>query len=97
MEVHIDDKIYVVKWQHSQYNSTHRVSNGTTQCSIDDIKNTMPVHDATGICICALGDNYDKNKGRKISMQRALEELDLSRSHRQIFWDAYYEMRNNKW
>lgn len=40
-------------------------------------------------------DQYNKNVGRKISMQKALK--DFSYNDQTAFWSAYKEMRNGKY
>lgn len=49
---------------------------------------------SSGHARCSLKDQFDRNKGRKIAMMRALQ--DLPKEDRKPFWDAYFATRGGK-
>lgn len=48
-----------------------------------------------GIAKLHPGDNFERNKGRKIALQRAIAPFPPEK--RKLFWEAYFRMRNGKW
>jgi len=46
---------------------------------------------------CSILDNPCKNKGRKLSLSRALHETTLTKEERRTIWYEYYRMRGGKW
>jgi len=42
-------------------------------------------------------DKRDKNKARKISLEKAMNTLGIGKKERTEIWNQYYKMRNNKW
>lgn len=97
MFVKLGDVEYKVTWRYSVEDL-----NPVTECFINavgpdgkvDIDNDF----AYGVAYCSLFDNFDKNKGRKISLGRALKMVFLDRqAERLVFWQAYQKMRNGKW
>lgn len=61
-----------------------------TTCKILD-KTTNTVI-AKGVASCFPGDNFEYNRGRKLALKRALENVDFTRGERKIVWDAYLTM-----
>jgi hypothetical protein len=57
-----------------------------TTCEIDPL--------AGGVAHCSPKDQFDRNKGRKIAMMRALQAVP--KADRQPFWDAYFSTRHGK-
>lgn len=45
---------------------------------------------AKGVAFCHSLDNFDKEKGRKISLARALTKAGYPKSSRIQVWDAYF-------
>jgi hypothetical protein len=41
-------------------------------------------------------DQYCKERGRKLSLARAMNELGLDRSERLLFWRAYFEKQGRE-
>lgn len=71
-----------------------------TICEIYQIdENKTRVVIGVGVAKCSYPDKFDKNKGRKISLQRAINTTTIipSPNDRKKFWEAYYKMRNSKW
>lgn len=52
---------------------------------------------ATGVAIQSPLDRECKGCGRKLSLERAIKELNISKTERAIFWLAFKAMRNGKW
>lgn len=42
------------------------------------------------LAACLQGDQFNKEKGRKIALKRAMDEAKLDRSERTAIWDAYF-------
>lgn len=60
-----------------------------TECAICGEDPDKPL--ALGRAICAKGDNFCKNTGRKIALSRAIKDYD--KPTRKKIWDAYFEAR----
>jgi len=80
----------VVTWKYGNRNngsiSVHTI------CEINTINKERI---SRGMAQCSPKDNFCKNRGRKISLQRAL--LSFNVEQRLHFWEAYLKMRNGKW
>jgi hypothetical protein len=52
-----------------------------------------------GIAWCSPNDTYDKNVGRKVSLNRALHAagFELDYGERSLVWNSYRQMRGGKW
>ena len=98
MKIIHDGKKYLVKWDHIHGNEINLVSSGLSEiaqaatvctiyeCSDQDpkkFKELVRAHAA-----CSLKDRFNKEKGRKVSMARALTPWD--RSFRTVVWKAYF-------
>jgi len=89
MKVAFDNNQYKVSWQHNS-------GELFTRCKIYNNDLFQPL--ALGTAYCSEHDNFDRNKGRKLSLSRALDELfGQDRETRKLFWNEYYKMRNGKW
>jgi hypothetical protein len=79
---------YIVKWQHIRNDA--KLGNMTV-CSIfagdPDSINQYVLHKGEALCIS--GDQYSKDTGRKISMNRAIKAFP--KDVRAAFWAAYEE------
>jgi len=71
-------------------NQDHR----TIICYISDTENRLPV--AEGRSLCSPKDTFNKNKGRKIALGRALKMFGINVEKRKIFWNKYFETRHGK-
>lgn len=40
---------------------------------------------------CSSKDQFDKAKGRKVSLTRLLEKLAISKEQRKVVWDVYHQ------
>ena len=95
MIVKIEDKEYIIKWEHRSPNFLVDfpgvfLNNGSTWCRI--FKGTRQM--AYSVTQCGLNDQYCKNEGRKISLERALKKTEFNKVERRRFWEAYGKMRN---
>ena len=55
---------------------------------------------STGSANLNIKDNFNRNIGRKISLNRALQKAfpgETNKEIRKAFWDAYYKARGEKW
>lgn len=48
-----------------------------------------------GSTVLAFGDQYDKNRGRKLSLARALKNAGFNRDERTEFWMNYFSTQNH--
>ena len=74
-------KDYIIRWHHLPQ----------SRVSVCQISNTTRLL-KEGIAYCAPTDSFDKNKGRRVSLARALKALNLPKEVRMEFWEAYREM-----
>jgi hypothetical protein len=106
MKVQICNDVYFVEWRH--YNSVVRdkwkkFNNQTfasTECFITQNeklnKNKFVSIFAQGQAVLSKYDTYDKNKGRKVSLAKALKLSGFDKAHKYLIWKAYFEMRGEK-
>ena len=68
----------------------HNMLTRTTSCHhITDVMDSK-----TNIAIgarakCSIGDQFCREKGRKLSLRRLLKTLDIPREERALIWEAY--------
>lgn len=68
---------------------------GSTTCFIcDEYKDNIIVHADS---IQSKYDQFNRKIGRKISLNRAIVEADLSKETRALIWEAYFKMQGDKW
>ena len=78
------DSRYPADWTLAQ---NHRA----TVCDIVSLENGVINEKlASGIARCNPLDNFNKEKGRKDSLTKALSQLTTSKSLRKTFWIAYH-------
>jgi|WetSurSiteA1Bulk_404760.scaffolds.fasta_scaffold167527_2 hypothetical protein len=107
MIVNLGSKKYHITWHHL-FDEAHQP--GYTECIISEIKadgKHEPFVQANARCSAV--DQYNKNTGRKLSLQRALltrvpneqnpaEWLPVFvREDRLSIWNEYFKMRGNKY
>lgn len=80
----------IVGWQYNDKITKCTIRIATEKGSKED-----GVIVASDVALCNDSDNFCKNKGRKISMNRALRAFPVE--ERKKFWKAYFEMRGEKW
>jgi len=83
VQIKLSGTSYFVNW-------SYNTNNGKRQCICTIKKGTSnkestPI--STGNTTCSVKDQFSKNKGRKISMSRALAMFN--RSEREQFWNEY--------
>jgi len=83
MTVAIDGVMYRVKWDHRQ------AFRGETTCVIEVSENDAHVLHAVGEAHLHPNDNYSRNRGRRVSLSRAL--AGFAKRERAAFWSAYRE------
>ena len=93
MKVQIKDKTYFVDWFHHNVNGQRTVSQPfkSTDCFIRSNPGTPFLY--KGQAVVSVKDNYNRNKGRKISLQKALKFSSFTKEERGDFWLAYFMMR----
>lgn len=91
----IDDTKFHITWRHLKDLDMHP---GQTECiisTIDEKGDRHPIAEADAFC--SVLDNYSKNKGRKISLTRALKKTNMSVEARRLVWNMYAQMRGGKY
>jgi hypothetical protein len=48
--------------------------------------------DEFGVALCSLKDNFSRDKGRKLSLLRAIQRIGVPKKERKPIWDAYRDM-----
>jgi hypothetical protein len=76
--------IYKVKWCYPTNDKEKTV------CFIDN--DDLPFFNGYGQCFCSKKDMFDRNKARKLSLLRALQDAGMSKEERIPFWEAYRTM-----
>lgn len=103
MIVNLNNKVYLVQFTHinEQKQKVSKLSSDTkgeyrplirhTECKIlTPIEDTeMPGFISIGYAKCHPNDNFDKERGRQISLSKALEDAEFSKEERKVFWDIY--------
>lgn len=64
---------------------------GVTTCSVFMIDGSEPL-EYLGQAYCSVKDEYNKEKGRKISLTKAVE--NLPKETRKIIWEGYFSRKN---
>lgn len=101
-----------VQFQHRQAPSLHKMDNPTTSSlktvyglpyDLRGVTDCIIVYNnidgdsvATGRAFCSMQDNFNKAKGRRISLTRALEQLGVSKEIRAIVWTEYLKIKENR-
>jgi hypothetical protein len=108
MKVQLGSKTYSICWHHVRDNEV----NQATECTIAEVIDGKRAEEliATGTAHCSFLDCYDKNTGRKISLERALlnhipDPINpaapwiplFSKEDRVLVWETYFKMRGGKW
>ena len=99
MYVTVGEEEYKLVFDHRNYSLSPKDAeeiglNGTTECRIIHVATGREVGE--GAAYCVLGDQYDKEKGRKYALSRALgidEYCDgakfLTKDQRREIWNQY--------
>lgn len=103
MKITLGTKQYIVSW----YYIREEGLTPTTVCTISEIlpNNTLG-QVAEGSVGCYFKDNFSKNAGRKLSLERALlQKVPGEQNWEHLFakdvrtqvWTEYFKMRGDKW
>lgn len=88
IHINIGDEPAKVYFQHVR--GVYKNSASYTHCIIQTTN-----HLWNGQSRCAQCENFDKNKGRKLALARALSFVD--RPNRKPVWDAYFAKRGGRY
>lgn len=92
---HVESNNYTVKFtfRHTKLDNlmeiNHRFIHAVTQCDL-----TVNDKSFAGVAACVVGDNFNKEVGRKIALTRALKKADLPKDVRADVWIAYFNRGN---
>jgi hypothetical protein len=93
-----DKKTYLIGFSHSVLPYSIGFSDRQTQCFIHELNDKNEKILLYADCaICSIKDQFNKNVGRKISLQRCLSMSCFSKEDRTQIWNSYKDMRNGKW
>lgn len=105
MRVVLNNRVLLVEWQHfnlAQPPAKRKFDQtfASTNCLVSDVvdiatSEITPL--SKGQAVLARGDNYNKNKGRKVSLARALKFSKLSKLERTEIWKQYFHQRGDKY
>ena len=60
-----------------------------TRCEVWEVEAGAVRLAAAGLAACSKQDRFCKATGRKLALQRALEQVRLSKDERRMVWEAY--------
>jgi hypothetical protein len=99
----INDKEYKVYFQHEKEQST-TVDKETgeirtsmhpyeTQCGIVQMEKDKADEETVGVGLssCSINDQFSYDKGRKLSLRRAIKDAGIAREGRDAIWTAYFD------
>jgi len=78
---------YQIKWWHKTLDDSvpHKLAgHRVTYCELINADGIF-----SGEAVCHNTDNYNKDKGRKLSLSRAMAEAGLSKEERFEIWEEY--------
>lgn len=91
MRVQLSHGTYQIDWEHAHFNPPVDLSGvlvqGSTTCIVGPLEEGAGV--VSAVAYCSVRDVFEKERGRKVSMTRALREAGLSKADRAKVWDAY--------
>lgn len=89
MKVELEGGTFRVRWDH-ELNSDELPSPRQTSCMIELLQNASWETVADGVARCNPSDHFERNRGRKLSLSRALAAVSaFTAEHRRAFWAAY--------
>lgn len=89
---HVESNNYTIEFtfKHTKLDDlmeiNHRLIHAVTQCDL-----TVDDKSFAGIAACVVGDNFNKEVGRKIALTRALKKAGLPKDVRADVWIAYFD------
>lgn len=91
--IHLRGVDYRVVFEHEERDITYGVSHVTT-CYLIKRKNKVVVD--VGRSFCSIRDQFNKNKERKVALERLAnsEDFNFPREERREIWAAYFAARN---
>ena len=91
MKFTVNDKTYFVKWEYPSNGPL--VNKYTTLCKIYDVDTSYSKPLVSGHAYLSIGDRFNKNTGRKISLHRALHAGAglFNYEARVIAWQEYFK------
>lgn len=106
MRVTLGNKTYIVSWKYVREEGLTQ----TTICTISEVTpdNTL-AEVARGSVGCHHSDTFNKNSGRKLSLERAILQHTpdpagngqwltfFAKPDRKTIWEKYFEMRHGQW
>ena len=106
MKVKIKQGTFLVRFEHTENGKTYKHGDVEVIASIQHplglpvrAKTRCVIVEATpmksvvgwGEAWCSVKDRFDKERGRKIALGRALKAGEFGKEEREKFWEAYFE------
>jgi hypothetical protein len=88
MKVTVNNIEFKVYWKHDNLSALKEKYNGFTYCTIQKIGD-MNTNEYFGTSKCVSKDNFNKSKGRIVSLTKAISKGN--KAFRTAFWKAYAE------
>jgi hypothetical protein len=77
---------YLIKWCHCD-SEKKELATKETICVIQD--ENLPFTIGRGVALCSLKDQFTKDKGRKVSLLRAMQNAGIKKENRIPIWEIY--------
>ena len=87
MKVNLNGKVFIVKWRHPVLESGIRI----TECSVK----AEGWSETVASTRCSKKEQFQKDRGRKISLARVLKEMRLPKQERKFFWVEYLSLKKS--
>ncbi|KKK50546.1 hypothetical protein LCGC14_3123920, partial [marine sediment metagenome] len=91
---------YKVKFFHENCVSPYRWKEFFTEQPLARARTTCYIYrdnlkylKADGTAWCSRKDQFNRNTGRKLALERALESAGFDKPKRTLFWEAYFKKR----
>lgn len=88
MKVIINEQPYKVYWRHIHPElefKSREIKQGYTKCLVQNMN--FLTDEIEGVATCSKNDNFNKSKGRVVSLTKAIKHLP--KNVRKQFWDVY--------
>ena len=88
---------YWVSWMHNNNTNSYKTKHlpSSTECTIQN--QSVSALKGVGLATMSkLEKQFNKDVGRKISLKKAMTDLNLNKTVRTLFWNEYFKMTNNE-
>lgn len=87
----------IIEWDYTVGQQKNMKPTLVTDCFIYSIIKHKYIS-GLSFAVCAHGDHFNKEKGRKLSLARALKNANLPKEERRVIWELYRNMKpSGRW